>query len=63
MSTTALFQTIQFSVSTQFSIIRPIDKILSGATTSGQSEFGVIAMVLSAFPKVLALLETHHQIV
>ena len=32
-----LFQTIQFSISTQFSYIRPIDRALSGATTPGQS--------------------------
>ena len=32
-----LFQTIQFSISTQFSSIWPTDKALSGATTPGQS--------------------------
>ena len=32
-----LFQTIQFSISTQFSSIWPIDWTLSGATTTGQS--------------------------
>ena len=37
MSKTVLFQTIQFSISKQFSSIRPIDRILSGATTQGQS--------------------------
>ena len=37
MSKTVLFQTIQFSISTQFSFISPIDKTLSGATTPGQS--------------------------
>ena len=31
------FQQIQFSISTQFSSFRPIDRTLSGATTSGQS--------------------------
>ena len=35
---TVLIQTIQFSISTQFSSIWPIDRILSGATTQGQSE-------------------------
>ena len=40
MSKTVLFQTIQFSLSTQFSSIWPIDWTLSGATTSGQSEPG-----------------------
>ena len=34
---TVLFQAIQFSISTQFSSIWPIDRILSGATTLGQS--------------------------
>ena len=35
-----LFQTIQFSISTQFSFIWPIDRTLLGATTPGQSEPG-----------------------
>ena len=34
---TVLFQTIQLSISTQFSSIWPIDRILSGATTPDQS--------------------------
>ena len=34
---TQLFQTIQFSISTQFSSIWPIDRTLSDATTPGQS--------------------------
>ena len=37
---TFLFQTIQFSQSTLFSSIWPIDRILSGATTQGQSRPG-----------------------
>ena len=37
MSKTVSFQTIQFSISTQFSSIWPIDKTLSGATTQDQS--------------------------
>ena len=37
---TILFQTIQFSISKQFTSIRPIDKTLSGATTPGQSGSG-----------------------
>ena len=37
MSKTFLFQTIQFSISTQFSSILPIDRSLSGATNPGQS--------------------------
>ena len=40
MPKTVLFQTIQFSISTQFSSIWPIDRTLSGATTPGQSEPG-----------------------
>ena len=34
---TVLFQTIQFSISTQFSSIWSINRTLSGATTPGQS--------------------------
>ena len=34
---TVLFQAVQFSISTQFSSIWPIDRTLSGATTPGQS--------------------------
>ena len=34
---TVLFQTIQFSISTQFSFIWHIDRTLSGAKTQGQS--------------------------
>ena len=34
---TVQFQTIQFSICTQFSSIWPIDSTLSGATTPGQS--------------------------
>ena len=37
---TVLFQTIQFSLSTQFSYIWTIDGTLLGATTPGQCEFG-----------------------
>ena len=40
MSKIVLFQTIQFSISGQFSSILPIDKTLSGATTPDQSEPG-----------------------
>ena len=35
---TILFQSIQFSISTQFSSILPIDRTLSGAITPGQTE-------------------------
>ena len=34
---TVLFQTTQFSISTQFSSIWPIDRILSGVTTPSQN--------------------------
>ena len=37
---TVLFQTIDFSISTQFNSIRPIDRTLSGANNPGQSEPG-----------------------
>ena len=37
---TVPFQTIQFSISTQFTSIQPIDRILSGAPTPGQSGLG-----------------------
>ena len=37
MSKTILFQTVQFSITTQFSSIWPIDRTLSGAITPGQS--------------------------
>ena len=37
MSETVPFQTIQFSISMQFSSIQPIDRTLSGATILGQS--------------------------
>ena len=40
MSKIVLFQTIQFIISTQFSYISPIDRILSGAMTPGQSGHG-----------------------
>ena len=40
MSKTVLFQTIQFSISTQFSSIWPIDITVSGSTTMGQSGHG-----------------------
>ena len=37
MSKTVLFQIIQFSISTQFSSIWPIDRTVSGATNLGQT--------------------------
>ena len=37
MSKTVPFQTIQFSIKTWFSSIKPIDRTLSGTTTPGQS--------------------------
>ena len=40
MSKTFLFQTIQFSISMQFSSVWSIDRTLSGATTTSQSGHG-----------------------
>ena len=40
MSKPVLFRAIQFSISTQFSSIWPIDRSLSGAATLGQSGLG-----------------------
>ena len=40
MSKTVLFQIIQFSIITQFGSTWPIDRSLSGATTTGQSGSG-----------------------
>ena len=40
MSKTVLYQTIQFSISTQFSSIWPIDRSLSDAITLGLSGHG-----------------------
>ena len=40
MSKTIQFQTIQLNIHTQLCSIWPIDSILSGATTLGQSEPG-----------------------
>ena len=40
MSKTVLFQTVKFSISIEFSSIRPINRTLSGATTLGQREPG-----------------------
>ena len=37
MSKVVLFQTVQFSLCTQFSSIKPIDRTLSGGTTPDQS--------------------------
>ena len=59
-----LFQAIQFSISTQFSSIWPLDRTLSGATTPGQGRPGSMAMKeYSAFPESPALLEPRHNIV
>ena len=64
MSKTVLFQTNQFSISTQFSSIWPIDRTLSGVTTPGQSGPGSDGNEeVLRIPKAPALLEPHHQIV
>ena len=57
MSKIVLFQTIYFSISTQFSSICHIDRTLSGATTPSQSvprSYG--NEEYSAFPKAPALM-------
>ena len=59
-SQTVLIQTIQFSISMQFSSIWPTDRTLSGATTPGQR---LQWRGCSAFPKAPASLEPHYQIV
>ena len=54
----------QFSKSTQFSSIWPIDRTLSGATSPSQRGPGRMPMKgCSVFPKAQVLLEPHHQIV
>ena len=59
-----LFQTIQFSISTQFNSIWSKDRTLSDVTTPDQSGPGSYGNKrISASPKALALLEPHHQIV
>ena len=61
---TVLFQTIQFSISTQFSSIWLSDRILSGVTLQARVELGAMVMKeYSAFPKAPAFVEPHHQIV
>ena len=61
---TVLFQTIQFSISTQFSSIWPIDRTLSGVTILGQVDLGVMAIKrYFTLPKASALLKPHHQII
>ena len=61
MSKTVLFQTIRFSISTQFSSIWPIDRALSGAAIP---DLRATAMKwYSAFTQTSAVLEPHHQIV
>ena len=51
---TGLFQTIQFTMSTQFSLIWPIDRTLTGATSPGQIRSGSDGRkgVLYIFPKL-----------
>ena len=53
-----LFQTIQFIISTQFSSIWSIDRILSDATTLGQNGPGS-----NGNEGVLYIPQPHHQIV
>ena len=44
MTKTALFQEIQFNITTQFSSILLVDRTLPSATTPGQSELGAMAI-------------------
>ena len=60
MLKTVLFQVIQFSISSQFSSICPIDRTQLGATTRARVDLEVMAMKgYSAFSKAPALLEPH----
>ena len=55
---------MQFSISTHFSSIWPINKTLSGASTPGHSGSGSEGKKeYFAFPQTPVLLEPHHQIV
>ena len=61
---TVLFLTIQFSISTKFSSILPINRTLSDVTTPSQSEPRSDGnKKILRVPKAPALLESHHQIV
>ena len=61
---TILFQTIQFSVSTQFSSIYTIDMTYQPLSHRVRVDLGAMAIKgCSAFPKSSALLKSHHQIV
>ena len=61
---TVRFQAIQFSISTRFSSISPIDRTLTNATTQARVDLGFRAMKeYPAFLKIPALLEFPHQIV
>ena len=60
---TALFQAIQFSVSTQYTSIWPIDRTLSDTTTRRQSRPGSNGnKEVLPIPQTPELLELHHQI-
>ena len=64
MGKKVLFQTIQFSISSQFNSIWPINRTLSGATTQAQSgpgsngNVGVLHILQSS-----SITRPHHQIV
>ena len=64
LSKIVLFQTVQFSISTQFGSIWPIDRALSGATTPGQSRPGSGGNEeVLCIPQISSITEPHHQIV
>ena len=64
MSKAVLCQINLFSISTQLSSIRPIDRILFNVTTPGQRWPGnEDNRGDAAFPEAPALLKPHHQIV
>ena len=64
MTKTVLFQTIQFSISTLFNSIRPIDMTSRMLPLWARVDLGVMAIKGHfAFLKTPALLEPHHQII
>ena len=57
-------QTIQFSISTKFYSIWPIDRDFSGLPLRARVDMGVMAMkAYSAFSKAPVLQDPYHQII